>query len=113
MCYQPLDVSDGDSVARLVRMLDKANGHPAGVHAPAALVEDATDLFLLHNGGRPMPWDPESDDAKLDDRVRAFADADEAARAAPPRDRTYRTHAPRAPAGSGGGEEDGAFSWYS
>ena len=113
VCYQPLDVSDGDSVARLVRMLDKANGHPAGVHAPAALVEDATDLFLLHKGGRPMPWDPESDDAKLDDRVRAFADADEAARAAPPRDRTYRTHAPRAPAGSGGGEEDGAFSWYS
>ncbi|KAH8063320.1 hypothetical protein JL722_2487 [Aureococcus anophagefferens] len=58
-----------------------ANGHPAGVHAPAALVEDATDLFLLHKGGRPMPWDPESDDAARRPR-RAFADADERARRA-------------------------------
>ena len=36
VCFQPLDITDGDSVANLVRMLDKANGHPAGVYEPPA-----------------------------------------------------------------------------
>ncbi|KAJ8604960.1 hypothetical protein CTAYLR_006887 [Chrysophaeum taylorii] len=46
VCFQPLDISDGHSVATLVRLLDKANGHPAGVYAPAHLIADATTLFL-------------------------------------------------------------------
>lgn len=46
VCYQPLDISDGTSVAQLVRMLDKANAHPAAIYAPAQLVENATRIFL-------------------------------------------------------------------
>ena len=55
VCYEPLDVSDGESVAKVVRLLDKCNGHPCGVHAPQSLINDATELFLLHRGGTDGP----------------------------------------------------------
>ena len=114
VCYQPLDVSDGESVARLVRMLDKANGHPAGVHAPAALVEDATDLFLLHKGGRALPpWEggnaATDAEAKLDGKARAFA---ENSGTRPP-NRTYRTGQARDAPPDDRGDDAPAFSWHS
>lgn len=113
VCFQPLDISDGLSVARLVRLLDKANGHPAGVHAPAALVEDASELFLAHKGraGAARAFDPTSGEAAEAARARAFEDA---RKKDLPGDRTYRTHAPRGdhrrPSAADG--EPKAFSWH-
>jgi len=46
VCFQPLDITDGDSVAELLRILDKANGHPAGVYDAVRLIDDPAPLFL-------------------------------------------------------------------
>jgi len=47
VCFQPLDISDGESVAALTRLLDKAVGHPAATHDhPPDLVDDPARLFL-------------------------------------------------------------------
>ena len=54
VCYEPLDVSDGESVAKVVRLLDKCNGHPVAC-MPSSLINDATELFLLHRGGTDGP----------------------------------------------------------
>ena len=104
VCYEPLDVSDGDSVARVVRLLDKCNGHPCGVHAPQALIDDATQLFLHHRGGTDGP----SINVDGDNRGAMGVDAPEPRR--PPR--TVRTHAPGAPPPDFGAEGSGNFSWY-
>lgn len=93
--YQKLDISDGTSVASLVRILDKANGHPAGIYNPATLLDDASRLFL---GVEDPP--PEKDASLGLPRTDGL--------------RQYRTHAPppsshHAPAQD---EDDAPFSWY-
>ena len=103
VCYEPLDVSDGESVAKVVRLLDKCNGHPCGVHAPQSLINDATELFLLHRGGTDGP------SINVDGDNRGAAGRDREPRRAP---RTVRTHAPGAPPPDVGQRGPGSFSWY-
>jgi len=103
VCYEPLDVSDGESVAKVVRLLDKCNGHPCGVHAPQSLIDDATELFLLHRGGTDGP------SINVDGDNRGAAGRDREPRRAP---RTVRTHAPGAPPPDVGSRGPGSFSWY-
>jgi len=62
VCFQPLDVTDGDSVAELLRMLDKANGHPAGVYDPVRLINDPTPLFLGTEATPDSVYDLPGDD---------------------------------------------------
>ena len=52
------------------------------------MIEDATELFLAHKGGRAMPWDPHSQQAQDDDKAAKIA---QHAKTNPP-NRTYRTH---------------------
>ena len=103
MCYEPLDVSDGESVAKVVRLLDKCNGHPCGVHAPQSLINDATELFLLHRGGTDGP------SINVDGDNRGAAGRDREPRRAP---RTVRTHNIGAPPPDVGQRGPGSFSWY-
>jgi len=44
LAFQPLDISDGESVANLVTLLDKAIGYPT--YGPVQLIQDATEIFL-------------------------------------------------------------------
>ena len=103
VCYEPLDVSDGESVAKVVRLLDKCNGHPCGVHAPQSLINDATELFLLHRGGTDGP------SINVDGDNRGAAGRDREPRRAP---RTVRTHNIGAPPPDVGSRGPGSFSWY-
>ncbi|KAJ1454050.1 hypothetical protein M885DRAFT_618545 [Pelagophyceae sp. CCMP2097] len=81
VCYQPLDISDGKSVANLIHMLDKATGHPAGAHDPVSLLDDPTKLFLARDFEQP-PEDITDAEARAD--AEAQQAAVEAENAAPP-----------------------------
>lgn len=80
VCYQPLDISDGESVGNLVAILDKAIGHPAAAHKiPKELTEISCSHLFLNAERRPSDEEFASDDPAS--KVTKLGDG-----------RTFRTH---------------------